>query len=69
MNNLDNGKDFVKDNTMLTTAEVLQILRIGRTKFSSMVKSGELKGVKFGRTWRFSRDYIERIAKGEDMQK
>lgn len=57
--------DFVQENMLLTTKDVMAILKIGRSTLNSMLASGELKGFKIGRNWRFSREYIEKFAKGE----
>ena len=59
---------FVVENRMLTTKEAMAVLQIGRTKFSALVKAGEIKGIKIGKTWRFSRENIEHFIKGEPQE-
>jgi excisionase family DNA binding protein len=49
---------------LLTTRQVLEILKVDRITIYRMLNDGRLKGVKVGQQWRFPRQEIERIAGG-----
>lgn len=68
MTNKAKENPYVQDNAMLTSSEVMELLRISRATLWRLTTSGELKGVKIGRTWRFSRSNIEHYMKGEPQE-
>ena len=48
---------------MYTTIEVAKILNISRATVFRALKSGRIKGVKFGNNWRVSEEELERVKK------
>mgnify|MGYP002674225937 FL=1 len=47
------------ENEILTPAEVMNILFIGRNSFYKLVHSGELPAFRIGKLWRVSRADLE----------
>jgi excisionase family DNA binding protein len=50
---------------LLTTRQVQDILRVDRITIYRMLQDGRLKGVKVGQQWRFARQEVDRMLKGE----
>ena len=44
---------------LLTVDETMEILYLGRNTVYDLLRSGELKGIKFGRVWRIPRNSIQ----------
>ena len=53
-------------DVLLTTREVLDILKVDRITIYRMLQDGRIKGVKIGQQWRFARGEVERIAGGNN---
>ncbi|MFC1564379.1 PocR ligand-binding domain-containing protein [candidate division KSB1 bacterium] len=51
-------------DNLLTTKQVIDILKIDRTTVYRMLKDGRLLGVKIGKQWRFSKDSVEELVSG-----
>jgi excisionase family DNA binding protein len=49
---------------LLTTRQVLNILKVDRITIYRMLQDGRIKGVKIGQQWRFPRSEVERIVGG-----
>ena len=43
---------------ILTVADIMEILYIGRNTVYGLLNSGELKGFRIGRTWKIPRDCL-----------
>jgi excisionase family DNA binding protein len=54
-----------KSDEMLTVAEVAAILRISGDHVYKLVRTGRIPAVKLGRVYRFNRDAIARLKRGE----
>ena len=52
---------------LLTTKEVIDILKVDRTTIYRMLKDGRLTGVKIGREWRFYRGEVEALISGQPL--
>lgn len=52
---------------LLTREDVQRVLRISRTVFDSIKRAGGFDGatVAFGRAFRYRRDFVEKVARGE----
>jgi excisionase family DNA binding protein len=50
---------------LFTTHQVQDILKVDRITIYRMLQDGRLKGVKIGHQWRFNRQEVERLLKGE----
>ncbi|HVN54173.1 MAG TPA: PocR ligand-binding domain-containing protein [Anaerolineaceae bacterium] len=50
---------------LLTTRQVLEILKVDRITIYRMLNDGRIKGVKVGQQWRFPKQEVDRIVKGE----
>ncbi len=50
----------------LNVEETADLLRVSTQTIYNMIKSGRLKGVKFGREWRFLKKSIESLQYNED---
>lgn len=50
---------------LLTTKQVIEILKVDRITIYRMLNDGRLKGVKIGQQWRFPRVEVERLLNGE----
>lgn len=48
-------------HTVLTPADVMDILNIGKNTVYELLNSGRLKGFKIGRSWRILSDELERF--------
>lgn len=46
------------DKELLTVDEVMEILYLGRNTVYDLLRSGELKGIKFGKVWRIPKESI-----------
>ena len=46
---------------VLTAAEAMDILGVGKNTMYRLLKSGELKGVRVGRSWRIPESSIEKL--------
>ena len=46
------------DKELLTVDEVMEILYLGRNTVYELLRSGELKGIKFGKVWRIPKESI-----------
>ena len=58
------------DKELLTVDEVMEILYLGRNTVYDLLRSGELKGIKFGKVWRIPKESIrEMITKKMEQQK
>lgn len=51
---------FTEPNEVLTVTEVMELLYIGKNTAYELLKSGELKGFRIGKTWRVPRANIDR---------
>jgi len=49
---------------LLTTREVLDILKVDRITIYRMLQDGRIKGVKIGQQWRFPRNEVDRFVGG-----
>ena len=48
---------------VLTAAEAMDILGVGKNTMYRLLKSGELPAVRIGRAWRIKADFIESVFK------
>ena len=48
---------------VLTAAEAMDILGVGKNTMYRLLKSGELPAVRIGRAWRIKADFIELLFK------
>ena len=48
---------------VLTAAEAMDILGVGKNTMYRLLKSGELPDVRIGRAWRIKADFIESLFK------
>ncbi len=53
---------------LLTTKQVIDILKVDRITVYRMLNDGRLKGVKIGQQWRFLRSEVERLLSGETAE-
>ena len=60
-------EDLPEDALLLTRMDVQRILRISRSVFDSIRRAGgwEEATVRFGRAYRYKRDFVEAVARGE----
>lgn len=60
-------EDLPEDALLLTRMDVQRILRISRSVFDSIKRAGgwEEATVAFGRAYRYRRDFVEAVARGE----
>ena len=60
-------EDLPEDALLLTRMDVQRILRISRSVFDSIKRAGgwEEATVAFGRAFRYRREFIEKVARGE----
>lgn len=49
------------DKELLTVDEVMEILYLGRNTVYELLRSGELKGIKFGKIWRIPKESIKEM--------
>ncbi len=52
---------------LLTTKQILDILKVDRITIYRMLQDGRIKGVKIGQRWRFQRNEVERILGGHQL--
>ncbi len=50
---------------LLTTRQVLELLKVDRITVYRMLQDGRLKGVKIGQQWRFPQSEVKRLLEGE----
>ena len=50
---------------VLTPAEAMDILGVGKNTMYRLLKSGELKGFRVGRSWRVPESSIEKLMDGK----
>lgn len=46
---------------LYTVNEVLEILKVQRRTLYNYIKQNQIKGIKFGREWRFTAEEVERF--------
>lgn len=46
---------------LYTTGEVMEILKVQRRTLYNYIKQGQLNGIKFGCTWRFTEEEVQRF--------
>lgn len=46
------------EKELLTVDEVMEVLCLGKNTVYNLLRSGELRGIKFGRVWRIPKDNI-----------
>ena len=51
---------------VLTPAEAMDILGVGKNTMYRLLNSGELRGVRIGRSWRLADSALERFMAGND---
>lgn len=49
------------EKELLTVEEVMEILYLGKNTVYGLLRSGELKGIRFGRVWRIPKDSIRKM--------
>ena len=49
------------EKELLTVEEVMEILYLGKNTVYGLLRSGELKGIRFGKVWRIPKDSIWEI--------
>ena len=49
------------EKELLTVDEVMEILYLGKNTVYSLLRSGELKGIRFGRAWRVPKESIKEM--------
>ncbi|MEN6481342.1 MAG: PocR ligand-binding domain-containing protein [Anaerolineaceae bacterium] len=54
-------------DTLLTTKQVQDLLKVDRITIYRMLQDGRLKGVKIGQQWRFYQGDVERLLGGDGM--
>ncbi len=55
----------MKEDTVLTTDEAIQYLKISKPTLLKHVRLGKIKAIKIGRSWRFLQSELYRLLKGE----
>ena len=56
---MDNKTTLQDYSDIMTIDEVVQYLKLGRSKVYSLLTSGELKGMKFGKIWRIPKESVQ----------
>lgn len=46
---------------LLTVNDLVELLQMEKKAIYGFIKSGDLKGVKFGKEWRFNKEEVERF--------
>jgi excisionase family DNA binding protein len=59
------GKEIRRMDTVLTAAEVAQLLRIHLSTVYRLIKNNGLPGIRVGSDWRFSQEAIEKWMKAQ----
>ena len=49
------------EKELLTVEEVMEILYLGKNTVYDLLRSGELKGIRFGRVWRVPKESIREM--------
>lgn len=49
------------EKELLTVEDVMDILYLGKNTVYNLLRSGELKGIRFGRVWRIPKSSIEEM--------
>ena len=55
----------MKEDTVLTTDEAIQYLKVSKPTLLKHVRLGKIKAIKMGRSWRFLQSELYRFLKGE----
>lgn len=55
----------MQEETVFTIEEAAKYLRVHEQTIYKMARSGELPGLKVGRSWRFHKDVLDAMLKGE----
>jgi excisionase family DNA binding protein len=55
----------MKEDTVLTTDEAIQYLKVSKPTLLKHIRLGEIKAIKVGRNWRFLQSELYRFLKGE----
>jgi len=55
----------MKDDTVLTTKEAIQYLKVSKPTLLKHVRLGKIKAIKMGRSWRFLQSELYGFLKGE----
>jgi excisionase family DNA binding protein len=58
---LSKSKEFNADSPVLTVDEVADYLRLSRLTVYKLAKRGAIPGFRVGSSWRFNRNFIERM--------
>lgn len=63
----DRLEDYKEEHlpVVLTPAEAMDILGVGKNTMYRLLKSGELKGFRVGRSWRVPESSIEKLMYGK----
>lgn len=57
----DKRSEVFERYTVLTPADVMSILNIGKNAAYALLNSGQLRGFRIGRSWRISADELEQF--------
>ena len=57
------------EKELLTVDEVAEVLYLGKNTVYELLRSGELKGIKFGRVWRIPRNSIKMMIEEKTLWK
>ena len=49
------------EKELLTVEEIMEILYLGKNTVYDLLRSGELKGIRFGRVWRVPKESIREM--------
>jgi len=49
------------EKELLTVEEIMEILYLGKNTVYDLLRSGELKGIRFGRVWRVPKESIKEM--------
>lgn len=63
--NGDNFMSLEKSDTVLTTDEAIEYLKISKPTFLKYIRLGRIKAIKAGRGWRILQSELIRFLKGE----
>ena len=55
----------MKEDTVLTTDEAIQYLKVSKPTLLKHIRLGEIKAIKVGRNWRFLQSELYRFLKGD----
>ena len=56
------------EKELLTVDEVTEILYLGKNTVYDLLRSGELKGIRFGRVWRIPKENIKELITRKMME-